>query len=414
MQFSFIKNIEKIITFFNTFFLLIFTYVAHLNTTKVIQIFNTMLKKFDKRFFLVMNGFLKSSFFCMYFFICVHTYTYAQVDNSSLENVNKITSSNIKKIQFNLSSLVYVKNNEYFNEIADGYTLIGYYVNPTVGYRVHKKVQIDAGVFVRKEYGYNGLKEIEPTFTVQIKQKDWRFLFGNIEGNINHRLIEPLMTFERVLNQPLEHGFQAKYQKKEAFFDGWLDWQQTTIAGRTNQERIWAGVSCYSPAVSIKDIKLQALAQASVLHMGGQNIQSLLPVRTLINPAAGLRIKKNFSKNQSVMIDNYYVGYFESPLQGSAYYLNSYWRSPKYQVGFSYWFGSFFNSPFGNDLMQSSSRKFNNEGYYENTRSLLIVRLVRDWKVSKQVSVSLRIEPYYDLNNRIFEHSEGLYLSCKL
>lgn len=98
MQFNFIKNIEKNITFFNTFFLLIFTYVAHLNTTKVMQIFNTMLKKNDKRFFLMMNGFLKSLFFCMYFFTCVHTYTYAQVDNSSLENVNKITSSNIKKI----------------------------------------------------------------------------------------------------------------------------------------------------------------------------------------------------------------------------------------------------------------------------------------------------------------------------
>lgn len=373
-----------------------------------------MHKKSDKRFFLMMNGFLKSLFFCMCFFTCVRTYTYAQVDNSSLENVNKITSSNIKKIQFNLNSLVYVKNNEFFNEIADGYTLIGYYVNPTVGYRVHKKVQIDAGVFVRKEYGYNGLKEIEPTFTVQIKQKDWRFVFGNIEGNVSHRLIEPLMTFERVLNQPLEHGFQAKYQKKEAFFDGWLDWQQTTIAGNTSQERIWAGVSCYSPAMSIKDIQFQALAQASVFHIGGQNIQSLSPVRTLINPAAGLRVKKDFGKNQSLTIDNYYVGYFESPLQGTAYYLNSYWRNPKYQVGVSYWFGSFFNSPFGNDLMQSSSRKFNNEDYYENTRSLFIMRLVRDWKVSEKVKVSLRVEPYYDLNNRIFEHSEGLYLSCKL
>ncbi|MFY7908214.1 MAG: hypothetical protein ACOVO2_01615 [Emticicia sp.] len=372
-----------------------------------------MLKKIDKRLFLMMNGFFKSLFFCMYFLACVRTYTYAQVDNISLENTQKITGINIGKVQLSLNSLVYIKNNEYFNQTADGYTLIGYYLNPTVGYKIHKKVQIDAGVFVRKEYGYNGLREIEPTFTVQVKQNDWRFLFGNIEGNINHRLIEPLMTFERVLAQPLEHGFQAKYQKKDVFFDGWLDWQQTTIAGSTNQERIWGGVSFYSPSVSIKDIKLQALAQASVFHIGGQNIQSQLPVRTLINPAAGLRMRKDFGKNQSILVDNYYVGYFEAPLQGTAYYLNSYWRSPKYQVGFSYWFGNFFNSPFGNDLMQSSSRKFNNVGYYENTRSLFIMRLVRDWEVSEKVKVSLRVEPYYDQNNRIFEHSEGLYLSCK-
>jgi len=373
-----------------------------------------MHKIFDKRCFSMMNGFLKSLFICMHFFVCVHTYTYAQIDNINLENNQKITGVNVGKVQFKLNSLLYVKNNEYFNEIADGYTLIGYYINPTVAYKLQKKVQIDAGVFVRKEYGYNGLKEIEPTFTVQIKQKDWRFLFGNIEGNINHRLIEPLMTFERVLTQPLEHGFQAKYQNKDTFFDGWLDWQQTTIAGKINQERIWAGLSFYSPAANIKDIKVQALVQASVFHIGGQNIQSLLPVRTLLNPVVGLRIKKNFAKNQSLTIDNYYVGYFESPLQGTAYYLNSFWKYKKYQAGFSYWFGSFFNSPFGNDLMQSSSRKFNNDSYYENTRSLLIVRLVRDWKISEKVKVSLRVEPYYDLNNRIFEHSEGLYLSCKL
>lgn len=363
---------------------------------------------------MMMNGFLKPVFICMYFFVCVQTLTYAQVDNLNLENNRKIIGVNIGKIQFRLSSLVYVKNNEYFNEIADGYTLIGYYVNPTVSYRLHKKVQINAGVFVRKEYGYNGLKEIEPTFTVQIKQKDWRFLFGNIEGNISHRLIEPLMTFELVLTQPLEHGFQVKYQKKDAFFDGWLDWPQTTIAGKTNQERIWAGVSFYSLAVHIKDIKFQALGQASVFHLGGQNIRSLRPVRTLLNPAAGIRVKKNFGKNQSITIDNYYVGYFESSMQGTAYYLNAFWKNTKYQAGFSYWFGSFFNSPFGNDLMQSSSRKFNNESYYENIRNLLIVRLVRDWGISEKVKFSLRIEPYYDLKNRIFEHSEGLYLSCKI
>ena len=350
----------------------------------------------------------------MYFLACVHTHTYAQVNNNNLENNVSFLDSNIKKVQFRFNSLIYVKNNEYFNEIADGYTLIGYYANPQVSYEIHKKVQILAGVFARKAYGQHGLKEIEPIFTVQIKQNDWRFLFGNIEGNIAHRMIEPLVSFERLLNQPLEHGFQAKYQKKEIFFDAWLDWQQTTMAGQSQQERIWAGVSYYSPAVSIKNIKFQALAQASIFHAGGQNILTVLPVRTLLNPALGLRAKRDLGKNQSLTVDNYYVGYFESPLRGSAYYFNTFWQNPKYQVGVSYWLGSFFNSPFGNDLMQSSSRKFNNENYYERIRNVLIMRLVRDWEVSRKVTISLRVEPYFDLNNKVFEHSEGLYLRCGL
>lgn len=369
---------------------------------------------FYKRFLLMMNGFLLRLFFCICCFIHIHTYTYAQVNNTTLESNQSFNDSNIKKIQFKFNSLVYIKNNEYFNEIADGYTLIGYYLNPKVAYRLHEKVQIEAGLFLRKEYGSNGLKEIEPTFTVQIKQNDWRFLFGNIEGNISHRMIEPLTSFERLLSQPLEHGFQAKYQRKDTFFDGWLDWQQTTIAGKTNQERIWAGMNYFSKTIVINDIKFQGIAQASIYHRGGQNIQTLLPVRTMINPALGLRIKKTLMKNQTVTFDNYYVGYFESPLQGTAYYLNTFWQNPKYQVGFSYWYGSFFNSPFGNDLMMSSSRKFNNDNYYENSRNILIMRLVRDWNITNKVNVSLRIEPYFDFQNRILEHSEGLYLKCSL
>ena len=160
-------------------------------------------------------------------------------------------------------------------------------------------------------------------------------------------------------------------------------------------------------------MKFQAIAQASIYHKGGQNIQSLQPVRTLLNPALGLRVQKELGNEQTFTFDNYYVGYFESPRQGTAYYLNTFWRNPKYQIGLSYWLGHYFNSPMGGDLFQSISRKFDTD-YYEEYRNVLIVRLVRDWKIAKVITASLRIEPHYDFQNRIFEHSEGLYLKCGL
>jgi hypothetical protein len=276
--------------------------------------------------------------------------------------------------------LNYLKNNEYFNEIADGYTLFGYYLNPKIAYQPHGKVQIEAGVFVRKEFGTSGLTEIEPTFTIQIKQGDWRFLFGNIEGAISHRMIEPLVGFERLLTKPLEHGIQAKYQYKEAFFDAWLDWQKNTSPGKTNQEYIWNGFSFYAKPLKIKELKLQAIVQTSIYHKGGQNIQSIQPVRTIINPAVGLRVQKELGKKQIFVFDNYYVGYFESPRRGTAYYLNTFWKRPKYQIGLSYWLGHYFNSSLGGDLFQSDSRKLGNEAYHEEYRNILIMRLVREWE----------------------------------
>lgn len=373
---------------------------------------------FDKRLFLMMNGFLNQQKIRICCLLFISTQIMAQVDNNRLEYGEVFNSIKLKKVQFNFNSLNYVKNNEYFNQIADGYTLFGYYLNPKVTYYAHEKVQIEGGIFMRKEFGNSGLKEVQPTFTVKVKHNDWRFLFGNIEGTVSHRMIEPLVGFERLLSKPLEHGIQAKYQHKEAFFDAWIDWQRSTSPGQTNQEYIWNGLSFYSKPLQfkgsmLKDFKFQAIAQASIYHMGGQNIQSLQPVRTLLNPALGLRVQKELSNEQTFIFDNYYVGYFESPKQGTAYYLNTFWKSPKYQIGLSYWLGHYFNSPMGGDLFQSISRKFDTD-YYEEYRNLLIMRLVRDWKIAKGVNLSLRIEPHYDFQNRIFEHSEGLYLKCGL
>ena len=379
---------------------------------------NIMHNKFYKRLFLMMNGFLYQQKTRICGLLLMSTQLLAQIDNKSLENENGFYDTKLKKVQFHFAALSYVKNNEYFNEIADGYTLFGYYLNPTVSYQPHQKVQIEAGVFVRKVFGNSGFKETEPTFTVQIKQANWRFLFGNIEGNISHRMIEPLLSFERLLSQPLEHGIQAKYQYKEAFFDAWIDWQRSTLPGQSNQEYIWNGLSFYAKplrfdASALKGLTFQPIVQTSVFHEGGQNIQSVLPVRTLLNLTAGLRVQKALNNGQTLTFDNYYVAYFESPRRGTAYYFNTFWKNPKYQIGLSYWLGHYFTSPFGGDLFQSISKKFG-ANYYEEYRNLLVMRMSREWNISKGIDVLLRIEPHYDFQNRIFEHSEGVYLKCSL
>jgi hypothetical protein len=68
----------------------------------------------------------------------------------------------------------------------------------------------------------------------------------------------------------------------------------------------------------------------------------------------------------------------------------------------------------GNDLFQSYSRKIKYEGYYEPYRSILILRLVKDWKIIDGLNVSLRLEPHYDVQNGNFEHAEGLYVKYQL
>ena len=84
-----------------------------------------MHNKFYKRLLSMMNGFLYQQKTRICSLLLVSTQLLAQIDNKSLENENSFNDTKLKKVQFHFAALSYVKNNEYFNEIADGYTLFG-------------------------------------------------------------------------------------------------------------------------------------------------------------------------------------------------------------------------------------------------------------------------------------------------
>lgn len=348
------------------------------------------------------------------FIILIHLQSvYGQLNNQIFEKDTILKPLKIGKISFINQSLVYIKNNEYFNPIADGYTLTGYYLNPGISYHLHPTIKINVGIFVGKKFGEKGFSNVEPTFSFEVRNKNWKYLFGNLEGNLRHRLVEPLMGFEKTINLPLEHGFQAKFQQKEHFFDTWLDWQASTIAGKSTQEKIWFGYSYFSPSLKHQSIEIQAIAQGSIFHQGGQDLAVNLPVRTFINLSNGCRISYSYNHQKTFIFENYWVHYSETPKKGGGYYLNTYLKNKNYQWGLSYWYGNQFVSPFGNALFQSESVKLNQAPYFEKIRNILMFRFSKDWKFHENLTLTLRAEPYYDVNKKLFEHSEGLYLHCQ-
>lgn len=335
----------------------------------------------------------------------------AQINNSSLESPIRLDSN--RRFSFRFSSLNFVKNNEYFNELFDGYTLFGYYINPKVAFYARKNVVIELGGFARKEFGTKGLQEIEPTFSIKYQKEDWQMIFGNLEGNVAHRMIEPMMNFERTLTAPLEHGFQFKKVKNNSFFDSWLDWQRSTSAGEINQEHILFGLVWKHKPFKINDLDIRFPIQFTAYHQGGQNLAASFPVKTWLNPSVGISIEKELLKS-SVSFENQYIGSFEDGNVGKGWYSNLKFQNTKWQGILSYWLSENYASPMGGDLFQSASRKFNNESYSERYRSIMILRLIRDWKIVQDLNLSFRFEPYYDFRNHIFQHSEGLYLRYNL
>jgi hypothetical protein len=89
---------------------------------------------------------------------------YAQVDNEAFETVIQLDSS--QNLGFELPMTGFVKNNEFFNELREGYTLWGMQLSPALVYRVSGKVLLRGGVFWRNDFGEDQLNQPQLTFTL--------------------------------------------------------------------------------------------------------------------------------------------------------------------------------------------------------------------------------------------------------
>ncbi|RIJ37090.1 hypothetical protein D1627_13465 [Pontibacter oryzae] len=338
-----------------------------------------------------------------------------------------LKEENANEIRINVQALGFMKNNEYFNKIADGYTLFGYQLQPSVSYQPSKDVIIQAGVLLWKDFGTAGYEDITPTFTIKVKKQQWELLFGTLEGNLNHGYIEPLYDFERLVTNRLEHGVQYKVNINSLKLDAWVDWANMLYRGENDQEQINGGAALailllqrqgeQHPADSLRvTLPVQFTAQ----HKGGQIDASELPLTTLANAAIGVEVEKKYDRMflHRLYTKNYLVSYKdfsnEKQLafrQGHGVYVNI-GADTKYQdVMLSYWRGKGYVTELGGKLYQSGSTTFKYPDYQEKERELLILRLMRDYNLAENLSLTMRLEPVLDFQNPKLEFASGLYLN---
>ncbi len=344
----------------------------------------------------------------------------AQLNNTSLETFQHIDSTKSKQLSFQFESFSYIKNNEYFLKVADGYTLFGNIFAPKIIFQPAPNVQIEGGVFARKDFGNTVFTSIQPIFTVKIQKDSSQFLFGNLEGHLNHHLIEPLLNFERVILNRQETGLQYTKHKKNTFFDGWIDWQKMIYSGSDFKEEIFAGLSWNKKIISKTNFYLSIPYQLTFQHRGGQTTRDTGQVVTNINTAVGIEAEwKTKGFFQKIRVQNYFVGYRQNSNyhlffpDGSGVYLNLTAETKVMNLMLSYWNSTGYQSDAGGDLYQSVGRTYNYGKVIEKYRNILIIRAMKDWKIIDNLYLTFRFEPYFDFNNKGFEHSESLFLSYR-
>lgn len=344
----------------------------------------------------------------------------AQLNNFTLETFQHLDSIRSKQLSMQFESFSFIKNNEYFLKVADGYTLFGNILSPKIYYQPAPNVQIEAGIFARKDFGTTAFTSVQPIFTVKIQKDSAQFLIGNLEGHLNHRLVEPMLNFERVILNRQESGLQYTKRKKNTFFDSWIDWQRMIYKGSDFKEEIFAGFSWNKKLYTRSNFSISIPIQLTFQHRGGQTTIDTGQVITNINTAIGLEVEwRTRSFFQNVRLQNYFVGYRQNannhPFfpEGSAAYINLTAETKVMNFVISYWNSSGYLSDAGGDLYQSVGRTFKHGKVVEKYRNILIFRAMKDWKIMDNLYLTFRFEPYFDFNNKGFEHAESLFLSYR-
>ncbi|WP_375415817.1 hypothetical protein [uncultured Hymenobacter sp.] len=326
------------------------------------------------------------------------------------------------QVLLSLNAFTFFKDNEYFNKIIEGYTLFGTQLNPQLAYYPIKGLRLEAGVFLWKDFGNPQLQLVRPTYRATWTKGPNQFILGNIRPHLNHQYIEPLFNFERVMLNPLEEGLQYRLQTSKLWLDVWVDWQRQQYRYSNYQEQLAGGLSSrFSLTRPENAIQVVLPFQFTATHSGGQIDTLDKPLQTLFNEAIGLEARMMLGyRLRAFRLNAYALGFQDRSFtqvfpfkRGAGLYLNGTLETKHVHTMLSYWQGRRFIAPLGGDLYQGVSRTVNNPAYREANRHLLLLRLLRDFRISDAAALTVRVEPVYDLNARLLDFSFGIYLNFR-
>lgn len=346
----------------------------------------------------------------------------AQLDNRMFEWPRTYAELDSGRFYAGIRTLGYLRNNEYFNDVLEGYTLFGYQASPFVAWQAGRHVRLEGGIYLAQAFGEDDFQDVLPVFTISYRRKGHQFLFGTLQGNLSHRLVEPLYDFENLLGSDrLEYGVQYRYLNDAFFLDTWLDWRNAIEPGSDDQEELLGGLSAEYRWLDLGQAGFSTLLQATIFHRGGQIDASNLPLQTYLNTAFGLRGWVH-PGDLRLTGDLYYVSFSDNsgtallPFNGGkGFYANAFLEMPFHLgVMLSYWRSEEYFSPVGGRLYQNISYRADRPGEEQSDRELLFIRILYENELADGLILGVRGEPYADLVSREFEWSLGVYLNYQI
>ena len=357
-----------------------------------------------------------------------------------------------KNLDFVFEDLSFVKNNEYFNFIADGYTLLGNKLYTGVRLQPHSDYDIRVGADWIKYYGLNNFSYIIPSISLHLDKGKHQFYFGRLDTGNNHDMPQQIYAFERLLDaRSIENGLQHKYTGKRWQSDTWLEWEHFIFKNDKGRERLNFGHHSDWHFPFSDNLEMQIPVSLLLHHRGGQinrhnqpstynsaivvaNFSSGLGFQYKLNQDTSLGIQYDFFVH-SINSDNTEDFVFKT---GKAHLFTFKVDYQQFEGKFSFWQSRKYIAPKGDDMFQSLSRKTeiyfeNNEqatvfaGYAEPDRQLLYTSISYHKEMARDLHLGFVTELYYQLNKgeihtpaysgviqNHLDYSMGLYVQYRL
>ena len=269
-------------------------------------------------------------------------------------------------LSLRIKSLNFIQNNEYFNPVIEGYTMLGFFFQPELVYTPSGKVTLRAGAHLLKYYGTEEFSRIRPVFSTTLYFSEKTSLtLGTLSGPDKHQFFDPHFNKERLYNEYVEDGIQLTHVNDHIFTDTWISWENYINKGDSTREQFTLGESFRYISSSIADfIRLEVPVQLQLKHRGGQISDYPQQMESFINMAAGLRINFDLGQKRYGQAGIEYLQFVNKLTEGdtisgishgNASWVRLHYSYKAFRLETGYWNAHNFYAPNGNPIFGSVS-----------------------------------------------------------
>lgn len=314
-----------------------------------------------------------------------------------------------------ITNINFFKNNEYFGDYIEGYTMLGYKLQPSLVYYATNDISIEAGAQMLQYGGTTRFDHIYPILTAQWRINSWTTLImGMLDGHMAHDLPESIWEPERQLSDKPEFGFQFKINRNTWNADAWMNWQQYIKNGDTIPERFTAGIALNICPWANREtnwiVKFPIRLLAS--HVGGQISNFSERMQSLTNYSAAIAIDRTINHKwfKTIGIElqkqSFYAmvdGGIRPFSKGWAIFPQIKLRTTNFNANLGYWKASNFFALYGNYMFMSLSNYKDN--IYSKNRQLIVAETDFHHSINKVLKFAIGAKAYHDIDASQFDYS---------